>query len=276
MTQFEIGKLRVQAEVFDQMREGSRVTSGISKLPRHVHPLVRHFSGLYYQKLLSYDCTTNTWTRHAVDAQYRYIVKNDFKVAGPTANATRALLDSYVRASGLGGMNGFGQRLADMFGLHAVPVPLHRFRHWKPQYTFEISATVHYHVVRLTVPGQDPWDYALLAIPFDVQFAGERTYDCERKRGIDIDFDSILLPAEDLQVPDKAARQNLKPRLKWELKLSKKLLKYYKRELARNETDLASDPKKKGQDVVVRLNRESVARSAANVKRLAARLAAYD
>lgn len=280
MTTLTIEKLKVKARLADLRGTSLGDGPGPTKFPGHVQPLIRHFKGLYVRKLLSYDCTKKQWKRHNVDAQYRFLVKYDLKLVGvdgaghATPEATNALLGEYVRASGLGSVNAFGQKLADLFGLYALPVPIDKFKHWTPRYSFFISAYVHHHVVELRMPGQDRNDYVLLAIPFDVRFWGERTFDCKLGQPIEIDFDSIDLDLEYLDIPDAAARQSLKPRLEWELDLSKRLRKSGKHQLTEHEELLASNPEDRKLRALVERLRKSLARDDREIAELKRRIAA--
>ena len=281
MTTFTIGKLKVEAKLVDLMGTPLGGGPGPTKFPGHVQPLTRHFRTLETSRLLSYDCTKRQWTRHNVDAQYRFILKYDLKLVGvddagrPTQDATNALLGDYVTASGLGSVNAFGQKLADLFGLHPLPVPRARFRPWIARYSFHISADVHYHVVELRMSGQDRNDFVLLAIPFDVRFWGDRTYDCEGNQRIGIDFDGISLDLDYVNVPDAAARESLKPRLEWELSLSKRLHAYDIQELARQEARLEQDPENRKLREMVERSRQALKKSDRELNDLKRRLAAY-
>ena len=281
MATLKIGDLKVNAEVFDLIKAASQIRSGQSKLPKHVQALVRHLDALRHQKLMTYNCRDNSWTRHTVDAQHRFIVKYDFRVgsvdyAGQSSPAaTQQLLDDFVAASGLGSVNAFGQKMGDLFGVHAVTVPLDAFKAWRPQFSFEIYGRVKYHVLRLQMAGQPSYAMALLAIPFEMNFWGERIYDCEWDMPVEIDFFPISIPVRDIKVADNAANETLKPRLEWELKQTRKRRKANRKSLKREQEERAKDTLGLLIDVVIDNLKEDIARNDADIARLKRRLAAF-
>ncbi|MEO1364268.1 MAG: hypothetical protein AAFU86_10885 [Pseudomonadota bacterium] len=281
MTSLKIGNAKVEAEIFDQRSAWDKVNSGHSALPRYVHPLIRHFGDLRSQKMLSYDCRTNTWKRHKADAQYRFIATYDLKLVGVDYNgngsdaATTQLLNDYVAASGFGDVNTFGQKLGGQFGTRAVPVPRKPFNHWKPAYAFTIYAFPRYHVLRLSLPSHGRFNYVLLAIPFDVRFWGERTYHCEWGMEVDIDYHPITTLGQDLAVPDKTVRDTLFPRLKWELKQARTARAEMRRDLARYKEELAEDPDEAMLPILIATGKARIARADDDISRLKNRLDAY-
>lgn len=254
VAKLKLGDLAVDAKNFDLRVAYWKIRKGKSKLPGHEHPGIIEMWADVDVLVMQYDCTQKELLGTAkVDQKGRFLVSQRLTFSGVDASgahtktATENLFSSYVAASGYGDSLTFDSKLNERFGSYAQPVPYAKFlKAFGDKTSFDIFANVKYVLLRIEPSVPMPKGSAFLAIPYDILFHAEPTFNC--RNGMEIDRHTGLGEFSRhfaLDPSDPDLREILRKRLVKDRKALAKNLKEAKENTAKAKAQAKNEPDSK-------------------------------
>ena len=185
----KIKNLTFDAQHLDPEDELARIAGLTHSRPAHEITMLKQLNAMRFVRIVVYDCTKPSMTTHQIDAKGRIKIRKQFKIVGinskgkATAKATAKLRDEIVSKSAFSDIFAMVADLDARFGSYQDKVPLQKFvNKFGAEQSFVIVAEIDWLFFELKPKTTLPAGTIFAAIPYQLRYSGEVTYDCRKPK----------------------------------------------------------------------------------------------